>query len=174
MSDGLPQASASRPWLSNAVLLACRVHSTRSGCRFPSRARWIWRRRRQRDGIGTSAVSSVASGSSLGPMVGLPPTTGLREPHSRSHRALPRSPPPSPVEAWFGLDVTALQSRGHQEQRVAASVPQVHQEGQGRARVSQRRFYWSQVCFGLLVGPTRLPGRSGLTLGAAGERCQRC
>jgi hypothetical protein len=50
MSDGSAQASAPRPWLSNAVFLACRVQSRRSGHRFPSRSRWIPRRRRDHIG----------------------------------------------------------------------------------------------------------------------------
>jgi hypothetical protein len=48
------------------------------------------------------------------------------------------------------------------------------QEGLGCAWVGQGHFCCSQVCFGLLMGPLRLLRRSGLTLGARGELCQRC
>ena len=67
-------------------------------------------------------------------MVGLTPAIGLIEPRSCSHRARPRFPPSSPPQGCIGLDVTALLSRGHQEQRMEASMPQ---EGQGCARVGR-------------------------------------
>jgi hypothetical protein len=86
-------------------------------------------RKRKRDGIGWSSDRPVASGSSPGPLVGLAPATGLREPAVGSHKSVPCCRNPSPPDRCFGPNSTLLQVRGLQEHRGAASMPQ---EGQGR------------------------------------------
>jgi hypothetical protein len=109
----------------------------------------------EHDWFGRSAERPVASGSSLGPLVGLTPATGLREPAFGPHLSGPRCPPPSPPEGYFGLDSMILQVGGNQEQRGEASMPR---EGEGRAWSGQVPSHGSQASFCLPMGPVRLLG----------------
>ena len=62
----------------------------------------------ERDVLGRSSERPVAPATPPGPLTGLTPATGLREAASGSHRTLPRSPHPSPLEGYFGRNSTLL------------------------------------------------------------------